>query len=74
MTEVMNVQAAKTHFSQLLSRVERGEQIVIARGGRPIAKLSAVEPPAERELGFVAGAVPDDFDAPLPDDELDAWN
>ena len=69
----VNVQDAKTQLSRLLADVERGEEVVIARNGRPIARLTPVEAPAERELGFVAGTVPDSFFEPLPEDELAAW-
>lgn len=69
----VNVHEAKTHLSRLLAEVERGEEIVISRGGRPVARLLRFEPPpAKRELGFDRGlfTIPDDFDAPLPDDIL----
>ena len=75
MTEQVNVQDAKTRLSELLQRVERGEEITIARAGSPVARLVAVEPPARRELGFLAGGpLPDSFFEPLPEDELDAWS
>lgn len=75
MTEQLNVQDAKTRLSELLQRVERGEEITIARAGRPVARLVTIEPPAGRELGFVAGGpLPAAFFEPLPDDELDAWS
>ena len=65
----VGVGEAKTHLSRLLRRVEDGEEIVIERGGRPVARLVRVERP-RREFGQFAGefAVPDDFDDPLPDD------
>lgn len=69
----VNVHEAKTHLSRLLVEVERGEEIVIARGGRPVARLLRFEAaPVRRELGFDRGlfTIPDDFDAPLPDDIL----
>jgi prevent-host-death family protein len=67
-----NVHDAKTHLSRLLRRVEAGEEIVIARGGRPVARLVSVETARERVLGRDQGAfhVPEDFDAPLPDEVL----
>ena len=75
MTTQVNVQDAKTRLSELLGRVERGEQITIARAGKPIARLVAVDVPAKRELGFVAGgAIPDSFFDELPDDELARWD
>lgn len=74
MTEIVNVQVAKTHLSQLLARVEKGEEIVISRGGVPIARLSGLGTPTPRELGFVHVTIPDSFGDPLPDEELDRWN
>lgn len=70
MAEV-GVHEAKTHFSRLLRRVSAGEEIVITRGREPIARLVPVETPQARELGFDRDlVVPDDFDAPLPEDVL----
>ncbi len=68
----VNVHDAKTHFSQLLARVEAGEEIIIARAGRPVARLIAFAPPGKRALGLDAGrgSIAADFDAPLPDDVL----
>ena len=69
----VNVHEAKTHLSKLLARVERGEELVIARGGRPVARLTPLEPRSgERRLGTDRGRVwiADDFDAPLPEDLL----
>ena len=69
----VNVHEAKTHLSRLLGRVERGEEIVIARAGRPVARLIPVGRPKEdRILGLDRDTVviADDFDAPLPDDLL----
>jgi len=74
MTEMVNVQEAKTRLSEILARVERGDDFILARGGRPIATLRAIEPAPLRELGFAPGpAVPDDVWGPLGDDELEAW-
>lgn len=69
----VKVQYAKTHLSTLLSAVEHGEEFVIARGDIPVARLVPLESPGQRELGFVAYAVPDSFFEPLPDDELAGW-
>jgi prevent-host-death family protein len=68
MAEV-NVHEAKTHLSRLLVRVAGGEEIVIARAGKPVARLIPIEPRLQRVLGQDDGLfeVPDDFDAPLPD-------
>nr|WP_205161814.1 type II toxin-antitoxin system prevent-host-death family antitoxin [Arthrobacter roseus] len=48
-----NVQDAKTRLSELLHLVERGDEVVIARSGRPVAKLVPIELPAKRPLGFL---------------------
>lgn len=68
MTEV-GVYEAKTHLSRLLRRVEDGEEVVISRGGKPIARIVAAVP-RRREFGMDEGVfeVPDDFDE--PDEEL----
>lgn len=67
----VNVHEAKTHFSRLLTRVVAGEEIIIAKAGKPIARLVPVaSPEGERVLGADRGRVfiADDFDAPLPAD------
>ena len=68
----VGVHEAKTHFSKLLRRVAAGEEIVIARGGKPIAKLVPVSSVLNRQLGRDAGLVevPEDFNAPLAEDVL----
>jgi len=71
--KTVNVQEAKTHLSRLLARVARGEEILIARAGKPIARLVPVSPaPRERALGIDRGraTIAEDFDAPLPRDVL----
>jgi prevent-host-death family protein len=72
-TVQVNVQEAKTRLSQILAAVEGGEDVVIARDGKPVARLVPVAVPAPREVGFVAGTVPASFFEPLPDDELASW-
>ncbi len=64
---------AKTQLSRLLDRVERGEDIVIARRGRPVARLSSYVQPA-RTPGRLAGrlVIGADFDDPLPDELREA--
>ncbi len=71
MTEV-GIHEAKTHLSRLLRRVAAGEEIVIAKAGKPVARLVPVQPPESRSLGRDQGIlqIPDDFDAPLPDEIL----
>ncbi len=68
----INIHEAKTQFSQLIRRVAAGEEIIIARAGQPVARLVPVESPPQRIMGLDEGLfeVPDDFDAPLPDDIL----
>lgn len=74
MTEV-NIHEAKTHLSRLLRRVTAGEEVVIARSGKPIARILPLESKKKRVFGQDAGLfeVPDDFDTPLPDDILKAF-
>lgn len=74
MTSV-GVHEAKTGLSDLLRRVEAGEDVVICRGTEPVARLVPIRPPGGRRLGLDEGrfAVPDDFDAPLPDEVLDSF-
>lgn len=65
----VNIHEAKTHFSKLIERVLQGEEILIAKGGRPVARLVPVEPQKVRRLpGSAKGQVKigQDFDAPLP--------
>ncbi len=71
--QIINIHEAKTHLSRLLEQVAVGEEIVIAKAGKPIARLVPLKaPPKKRQLGLLKGKlnVPDDFDAPLTDDEL----
>ncbi len=69
----VNVQEAKTQLSDLLQRSERGEEIIIARAGRPIARLVALDQAPPRRFGVMDLVVPDDFDEPLDESELSAW-
>ena len=69
MSSTYNMHEAKTHLSRLAERAANGEEIVIARGGRPLAKLVPLDHGrAARRLGLWAGQVwtSDDFDDPLP--------
>ena len=68
---LVSVHEAKTHLSRLLRRVESGEEVIIARGGQPIARLVPVAELRRREMGFDRSIViADDFDAPLDDETL----
>lgn len=69
----INVQEAKTRLSDLLVRATNGEEIVIARAGTPVARLVPVDAAPGRKFGGHAIDIPDDFDAPLEEAELQAW-
>ena len=73
--QTVNIHAAKTHLSRLVDQAAAGEEIVIARGGRPVARLVPLAVPeagSRRRLGILAGqlSVSADFDAPLPESVL----
>jgi prevent-host-death family protein len=66
----VNIHEAKTHFSRLVGRAEAGEEVVVARAGKPVAKLVGYEPARRpRTLGLLEGEIEihDDFDDPLPE-------
>ncbi len=73
MAKIVNVHEAKTHLSKLLEEVRQGAEIVIAKGGKPCARLVPVTAPSQRPLGFVPGTVTPAFFNPLPEEELAAW-
>jgi prevent-host-death family protein len=65
--QIVNIHEAKTHLSRLIEKAARGEAFVIAKAGKPLVKVTALDTPAtgqSRRLGFLAGqiSVPDDFD------------
>jgi prevent-host-death family protein len=70
-TEV-NIHEAKTHLSRLLERVQRGEEVVIAKAGRPVAKLVKIESTSKRVLGSATGTIKftPGWEAPLTDEEM----
>ena len=71
--QTVNIHAAKTHLSRLIDQAAAGEEMIIAKAGVPMAKLVPLDRPrAKRVLGLLAGKlqVPDDFDAPLPEEVL----
>lgn len=71
---VVNIHAAKTQLSQLLVQVQEGEEIIIAKAGRPIAKLIPFHSTPAREPGlWKEVSIPPSFFDPLPDEELAAW-
>jgi prevent-host-death family protein len=73
----VNVHEAKTQLSKLLAEVERGREIVVARDGKPVAKLVPFRAPAKKRLrvGDMKGRIwmSPDFDAPLSDEDLKLW-
>lgn len=73
----INIHEAKTHFSRLISRVQLGEEIVISKSGRPVARLIPEPRPRKpRQPGSAKGEmiIHDNFDDPLPDDVLQAFD
>lgn len=69
----VNMHQAKTHLSRLVERAGRGEEIVIAKAGKPVARLTAFNPRRERKPGLVKGRLTKAFFEPLPADEIEAW-
>ena len=69
----VNIYEAKTHFSKYVDQAEAGTDVIIARGGKQVARLTSIVPP-KRQIRFGVlknkVRVADDFDAPLPDDVL----
>lgn len=75
---IVTVHQAKTNLSKLLAQAEAGEEVIIARGSKPVAKLVAVaaaEPKKPRVPGRLKGQfeLTDAFFEPLPEEELAAW-
>ncbi len=71
MTRTVNIHEAKTHLSRLLEEVRQGEEVVIAKAGKPVARLVAItEGLKRRQPGSAKGQIwiAEDFDAPLPED------
>ena len=72
----INIHAAKTQLSRLVDAAAAGEEIIIAKSGKPLARLGPLSAPRRnRTLGVLAGRlrVPEDFDADLPDEVLDEF-
>jgi prevent-host-death family protein len=69
----VNIYEAKTQLSKLVERAAGGEDVIIARGGKPVARLTQLQvPPRQIRFGLLKGKVriAKDFDAPLPDEVL----
>ena len=76
--QVISIQAAKAQLSRLVDEAAAGNEIIIGRAGKPLARLVPLAPASATErrvLGRLAGqlVVPENFDAPLPTDMLDAF-
>ena len=71
----VNIHEAKTTLSRLLVQVEAGEDIIIARNGKPVARLVGVQKRGKRQPDIFKGkiVIPDSFFDPLPEEELKAW-
>jgi prevent-host-death family protein len=70
MTTTYNIHEAKTHLSKLLERVQNGEEIVIAKAGTPVARLTAITArPFRRVPGNDAVVIHPDFDDPMPESD-----
>ena len=72
---VVNVHQAKTQLSRLLVQVENGQEVIIARNGKPVARLVSVQKRGKRQPDIFKGKIiiPDSFFDPLPEEELKAW-
>lgn len=76
MTLIVNTHEAKTNLSKLLARASRGEEIIIAKAGTPVARLMPIAgKPKQRVPGSAAGVVTiaPDFDVPLPEEILQSF-
>ncbi|HED14895.1 MAG TPA: type II toxin-antitoxin system Phd/YefM family antitoxin [Gammaproteobacteria bacterium] len=72
--KVVNIHEAKTHFSRLVGRAHVGEEIIIAKAGKPYARLVPLSDRMEKRMpGIAKGAVTDAFFESLPEDELARW-
>jgi prevent-host-death family protein len=70
MTKRVNIHEAKTHLSRLVDRAHAGEEIILAKSGKPYAKLVPLDDLGPRRPGLVKGRLTDAFFEPLPDDIL----
>ncbi len=71
---LVNVHDAKTQFSKLLERAHAGQEIILAKAGKPYARMMPLAPAApKRQRGRVKGIIDDAFFEPLPEAELKAW-
>jgi prevent-host-death family protein len=76
MSKIINIHEAKTHLSRIVDEVAAGNEVIIAKAGKPMARLSPITAAVKKKkLGLLKGKlkVPDDFNAPLPNDVLAAF-
>ncbi len=74
MTEIVNIHEAKTHLSRLVDRAHAGEEIILAKSGKPYAKLVPLDKLGGRRPGLARGRLTPLFFDDLPPDELRAWD
>ena len=70
---IVNVHEAKTHFSRLLDLAHAGEEIIVAKAGKPFARLVPLKDREVRQPGRYRQLTPEGFNDSLPEDELEAW-
>lgn len=72
---MVNIHEAKTHFSKLVDAVMQGDEIIIAKAGKPAVKLVPISQKPVRRFGVLKGKIKiaDDFDAPLPESILKSF-
>ena len=76
MTRTYNIHEAKTHFSKLIEKARLGEEVIVAKAGKPVVRLVPVDAPEKpRQPGSARGlfTMSDDFDDPLPEEMLKAF-
>lgn len=73
MATLVNVHEAKTQLSRILERVREGEVFILAKAGKPYARLVPLEEKLPRKPGIAQGSIDDKFFDPLPQEELEAW-
>ena len=75
MDEPISIHTAKTHLSRLIARAEAGEEIIIARGRKPVVKLVPIAPKPKRVFGSMKGqfTVGPEFFEPMSEEELALW-
>ena len=72
MSQIINIHEAKTHLSKIVDEVAAGAEVIIAKSGKPMARLSPIAAPRSKKLGLLKGKikVPDDFNESLDDEVI----